>query len=278
MRIAMSLSLVIIFLIPYGAARAENVDPAGDGSQYAWSENAGWINAEPSGNGGPGVEVQDFALTGWMWGENLGWISLSCENTSSCGTVSYGVLNDGLGNLSGYAWAENAGWIHFDPTPGGVTIDPATGNFSGRAGAENAGWVTFASVAPVAYKVSTSWCQNVAAAPSTTPTLTMAKAGGDDTDLSWTVPVSAAWYDVVLGNLGVLRTSGGDFTAATESCLANDTLDTSLVFSGDPASGAGFWFVVRGVNCKGKGPYDEGGAGQVGDRDAEIDAAAPACP
>jgi hypothetical protein len=266
----------LLLLVAPGTALAENVDPAGDASQYAWGENAGWVNAEPSGNGGPGLDVQDFAVSGWMWGENLGWVSLSCANTSSCATVSYGIVNDGFGTLSGDAWAENAGWIRFDPTFGGVTIDPATGNFGGRAWGENAGWVTFASAGPVAYKVRTAWCQNVAAAPAT-PTLTLAKVGGDDCELSWTVPASAAWYDVVRGDLGVLRASGGDFTAATQSCLDEDTLATSHVFSGDPPAGGGFWFLVRGVNCKGRGPYDSGGAGQVSDRDAEIDAAGPAC-
>ena len=65
------------------------------------------------GDGGPGVAVGDFELTGYVWAENIGWVSLSCENTSSCGTVDYGVTNDGSGNLSGYAWGENVGWISF---------------------------------------------------------------------------------------------------------------------------------------------------------------------
>ena len=30
-------------------AAAENIDPEGDGSKYAWSENAGWSNARPLG-------------------------------------------------------------------------------------------------------------------------------------------------------------------------------------------------------------------------------------
>jgi len=117
-------------LVPWacGAATAENIDPGGDGSQYAWGENIGWLNAEPSGNGGPGLQVTDSALTGWIWGENIGWVSLSCQNTSSCSANSYGVTNDGKGNLSGFAWAENIGWISFqsarsdccstDETPG----------------------------------------------------------------------------------------------------------------------------------------------------------------
>ena len=77
-----------VFLVG-GFALAENMDPANDGSQYAWAENLGWINLQPSGPGGPGVQVSDSRLTGWAWAENAGWISLSCENTSSCGTTAY---------------------------------------------------------------------------------------------------------------------------------------------------------------------------------------------
>ena len=76
---------------------AENIDPNDDDSQRAYAENVGWINAEPSGDGGPGIQVDDFELTGWMWGENIGWISLSCQNTASCGTTAYSVINDGVG-------------------------------------------------------------------------------------------------------------------------------------------------------------------------------------
>ena len=113
---------------------AENIDPYNDDSQYAYGENIGWLNAEPLGDGGPGVAVNDTKLSGYIWAENIGWVSLSCENTGSCGTVSYGVTNDGSGNLSGYAWAENVGWISFScentgscgTVDYGVTIDPAT--------------------------------------------------------------------------------------------------------------------------------------------------------
>ena len=41
-------------------ALAENIDPDGNGSSFAWGENVGWLNAEPGGNGGPGLEVEDF--------------------------------------------------------------------------------------------------------------------------------------------------------------------------------------------------------------------------
>ena len=127
---------------------AENIDPYESGEQYAWSENTGWLNFEPSS--GEGVQVAGDKVTGWVWGENIGWINLSCENTGYCGTVDFGVVNDGTGKLSGFAWAENVGWINFDPyypgepkaNPYRVTIDDE-GKFHGWAWGENIGWINF---------------------------------------------------------------------------------------------------------------------------------------
>jgi hypothetical protein len=127
---------------------AENIDPYNTDSQYGWSENTGWLNLEPSV--GSGVQVASDKLTGWIWGENIGWISLSCENTGTCASVSYGVVNDGNGYLSGFAWAENVGWINFNPTVSGdltdygVSID-SDGKFAGWAWGENIGWIHFDS-------------------------------------------------------------------------------------------------------------------------------------
>ena len=159
--------LSLVFLCETG--HAENIDPDNDDSQYAYGENVGWFNAEPSGDGGPGVEVADSKLTGYIWAENIGWISLSCENTSSCGTVDYGVTNDGSGNLSGYAWGENVGWINFScentgscsTVDFGVIIDPFTGEFSGQAWGENIGWTTFRSTGSVPFGVTTSWPEDL---------------------------------------------------------------------------------------------------------------------
>ncbi|MCH7717958.1 MAG: hypothetical protein IIB21_00670, partial [Chloroflexi bacterium] len=91
--------------------------------------------------------------------------SMSCENTDSCATTSYGVTNDGLGNLGGYAWGENVGWISFScantATCGtasyGVSIGLTTGVFAGNAWGENIGWITFSDDSPVAYQVRTGW-------------------------------------------------------------------------------------------------------------------------
>ena len=157
--------LSAIMILFCTTAYAENIDPNDDDCQYAYGENVGWLNAEPGGDGGEGVEVADSKLTGYLWAENIGWISLSCENTSSCGTVDYGVTNDGRGNLSGYAWTENVGWISFScentsscaTVDYGVKIGPATGEFSGYAWGENIGWVNFKSTGAVPFGVVTAW-------------------------------------------------------------------------------------------------------------------------
>jgi hypothetical protein len=134
----------VVLLLFCSTVYAGNIDPDNDGSKYAWGENVGWINFEPSL--GSGVTVTDSAVEGYAWGENIGWINLS--------TTNGGVDNDGNGNLSGYAWGENVGWINFAPTGAGVTIDPSTGVFSGYAWGENIGWINFS---PTSGGVKTSW-------------------------------------------------------------------------------------------------------------------------
>jgi hypothetical protein len=218
-----------------------------------------------------------------MWGENIGWISLSCDNTSVCGTTQFGVTNDGSGHLSGFAWSENVGWINFAPTTClgdptcGVRIDPATGYFSGRGWAENVGWITFSPGGPADWTARTSWCQGTSAAPGPATALALAKVQASVV-LSWTAPDGAAWFDVVGGPLSVLRSSQGDFSVATTRCVAS-RIATSSVDSGQPPPpGNGVWFLVRAANCRGRGTFDSGAPSQQGGRDQEIAASRFTCP
>ncbi len=152
-------SAVLVLALSCGMALAvDNIAPDDDGSQFAWGENIGWANAEPGGDGGPGVFVENDALSGYIWAENVGWINLSCLTNASCGIVDYGVSNDVSGNLDGFGWGENIGWVNFSPaTGGGVTIDPTTGEFSGDAWSENVGWIRFRGQGTVQYGVTTAW-------------------------------------------------------------------------------------------------------------------------
>jgi hypothetical protein len=85
-------------------------------------------------------------------------------------------------------------------------------------------------------------------------------------------------FDLVRGDLLTLRSTAGDFTAATLDCLTDDLTANFLPYGTDPAVGGGFWFLVREVVGAVAGTYDEPSGSQVGSRDAEIDAAPGACP
>jgi hypothetical protein len=97
-------------------------------------------------------------------------------------------------------------------------------------------------------------------------------------DLTWPAAAGATSYDVVKGSLVTLRLSGGDFTTATTSCLADDTAATTATDSDPLGPGEGVWHLVRAANCGGAGTYDSGAPQQSGSRNAEIAASASACP
>jgi hypothetical protein len=111
------------------------------------------------------------------------------------------------------------------------------------------------------------------APPEGTPSLDV-----DETTLSWTGLSGATGYQVVRGRSGPLVSSGGDFTSATEECLAEDHPTTSLPYTASPPAGQGYWFLVRGRNCPAKGTWDTGADSQSGSRDAGIDSSPHACP
>jgi hypothetical protein len=223
----------------FAIVRAETINPNNDNSKFAYAENVGWINAEPSGNGGPGVQVSGTKLTGYMYGENIGWINMSCTNNSTCAsTGNYGVKNDGAGHLSGYAWGENIGWISFScqNTPAtcatagnyGVSIDPVTGIFSGRAYGENIGWITFSATSPVAYKVQTDDGDGVAGASDNCPF--DSNAAQTNTDAAAAFP----WIQDGVGPDGA--TLGGDACDVDDDndrCLDVNELSANALIGGD---------------------------------------------
>lgn len=96
--------------------------------------------------------------------------------------------------------------------------------------------------------------------------------------LEWLASLGATSYDVVRGDLGTLRATGGNFSIATAECLANNRTETWLDHAVAPAAGAGDWLLVRGVGPGGPMTWDEPGTSQVASRDAEINSAAAACP
>ena len=116
-----------------------------------------------------------------------------------------------------------------------------------------------------------------AAVPAGRPSVTLAPSAPDPV-LSWTSVVTATAYDIVRGDVSSLRATAGDFTAAVDLCAGNDQPGPSIPAVGAPAAGSALFYVVRAVNCGGHGTYDEAEPSQIGSRDAEINAAAAACP
>jgi hypothetical protein len=100
----------------------------------------------------------------------------------------------------------------------------------------------------------------------------------DKTDVSWSSQPGATGYDVLQGDLAVLRSSGGDFAAATEQCVSSNQPGTSAAIAGPLLPGEALWYLVRAVNVGGQGTYDTGVPSQLGQRDAEILASGLDCP
>jgi hypothetical protein len=106
------------------------------------------------------------------------------------------------------------------------------------------------------------------------PNLTIDRTGTDAL-LNWDLIPDATGSDIVRGDIDCIRSSNGDFSTCTATCL-DDNRTTSSMLDSD-TSGQGFWYLVRGQNCGGNGTYDNGPS-QVGLRDAEIAASGNDCP
>lgn len=117
-----------------------------------------------------------------------------------------------------------------------------------------------------------------AAPPSGTPLLTVDTTPEGATLVSWSPVVEATSYDSARGDLSILVSSAGDFSAATQACLVNNFVGASFEVADMPPTGAGFWYLIRAVNCGGPGTYDSDGSGQVGLRDPGLAASPLACP
>jgi hypothetical protein len=127
--------------------------------------------------------------------------------------------------------------------------------------------------------------------PCPTPTylgvIGASKSGSGDVDWTWTSGGATA-FDVVRGDLDVLRGSGGDFTAAIDAlpqdqlaCLANDTSAWFVDdLDGPPPVGSGIFVVLRPVTlaCAAHGTFDSSHASQVIARDEAINLSARSCP
>jgi hypothetical protein len=192
-------------------------------------------------------------------------VNLPAGATGQPVVVRFRVATD----VSAVATAPNGQWIDNVKISGNASLCQA----GGPVNCDDANPCSADSCNPGSGCVHTS-----PSSPTESPVLTESKAGGIDFQLTWGAIAGATGYDVVYGFLDTLRSSAGNFQLATGTCLANDFAGLSLLLSGDPSVGQGFWLLVRGENCGGSGTYDSGSARQVGLRDAEIAASGNGCP
>ncbi|GEM_PF-2674732 len=157
---------ILIFFLTFFSAKVVSASNAGNSLGWAWAEKFGWLHF--SGENAPvsyGVKISSDQVTGYGWSEETGWVSFNCLNNFSCEGHPYGIVSDGVGNLSGFAWSEKAGWINFSSIGNvdyQVAVD-ASGNFSGYAWSEKLGWINASNVGNN-YGVTTgaqvAYCQN----------------------------------------------------------------------------------------------------------------------
>jgi hypothetical protein len=101
----------------------------------------------------------------------------------------------------------------------------------------------------------------------------------DAAEVSWNPVPGAIGYDVVRGDLGTLWSTGGDFSSATDTCVADNNGDTTLDYTEEPAApGEGHWILIRAVTDDGPLTWQTLAGVQVGTRDAEIEASGNTCP
>ena len=75
---------------------------------------------------------------------------------------------------------------------------------------------------------------------------------GTDAVLTWNVADGATASQVLRGLLSGLPVGPG---GADEQCLVENSELSTLTDSEIPVSGDGFWYLVRGKNVSGAGPY-----------------------
>ena len=107
------------------------------------------------------------------------------------------------------------------------------------------------------------------------PLMRIGVAGGS---VQWDAMPEATGYDIVQGDLSILRLTHGDFSAATTVCVANDRAGTSAPITGAPLPGRAFWFLGRDIQGSANGTYDSDDAGEMGSSDAGITASPAHCP
>jgi len=195
-------------------------------------------------------------LAGFFASPTLGAVPLSVDFTDQSTTNTASWSWDLDGDASPDSSAQHPGQVY--STPGTYTVSLTATNATGSHQETKAAYIC---------------------ASNGTPALVSGVAADLGSAIyTWDALALADHYDVVKGDLGLLASSGGDFSAAVAACLEEDGTDEEAADAALPGLGEGFFYLVRGQSlCDESGGYDSVGPGQAGSRDAEIQASAQAC-
>jgi hypothetical protein len=165
-----ALTFTLIVLFSWAASPVRAATTIDSVNRYAYGANLGWMDWVADTNNG--AVIGQYVCSGYIYSANVGWINLGSgspanqiqyQNNSA---TDFGVILDGLGNLSGYAWGANIGWITFEQTYGQPKINMITGQMSGYVWSANCGWISLSNA--VAY-VQTDTISPGALAPDGLP-------------------------------------------------------------------------------------------------------------
>jgi len=134
--------------------------------------------------------------------------------------------------------------------------------FIGVATVDYAGVVSAAAVGSTGINISAQGLSVVAIVVVESLPMILEHAGSE---LLWPASSNAIGYDVVRGDLGVLRASSGDFSLSAESCVGDNVPALQLSESSIVQPGEGLWFLLRTV-------YSSLGGGETYDVETTGDA------
>jgi hypothetical protein len=163
---------------------------------------------------------------------------------------------------------------HADGSTGQDYFDagPQTDDISqGRFPEGTANWHFFVPPSPSADNL----CEAAGPSPGPVELLTFES----DSVFSWEPSDGAQSYDVVRGEIDLLRATSGDLAAAVTDCLENNSPDATSWDSQVPAADSGRFYLIRATTSScGFGTYDVPGPSLPTSRDPGIAAAAAPCP
>ena len=100
----------------------------------------------------------------------------------------------------------------------------------------------------------------------------------DRATFEWDAEPAATSYDLVKGDLTLLRSSGGDFRVSQLICVEDDGPDLQATDPSEPLPGQGFYYLTRATNCASEtGSFDTTAPGLAESRDLELQGLGAQC-